>query len=159
VTVTDADSAQTCLSSVAVGQCTIAFAAAGVHHLTATYGGSPNYNSSVSAVENHTVGTVCKLCVLDPSAASALELSGTAQVTVQGGGVVVNSTNSQAALVSGSGKLTAAFIGGLRPRPVFEVGRRHLQRSRRTGRRRSTRSVDCRSARRRQHLRPTTRRT
>ena len=48
VTITDADSAQTCSASVATGSCQIAFAAAGTHNLTATYGGDANFNGSAS---------------------------------------------------------------------------------------------------------------
>ena len=48
VTITDADSAQSCTGSPSAGSCTIAFAATGTHHLTATYGGDANFNGSAS---------------------------------------------------------------------------------------------------------------
>jgi hypothetical protein len=56
VTVTDSDSAATCNSSVATGQCTLALVNPGTHHLTATYVSSTaDFTGSASAVENHTV--------------------------------------------------------------------------------------------------------
>ena len=49
VTVTDADSLQTCSATVAAGSCQIAFSAAGQrHNLTATYGGDADFNGSAS---------------------------------------------------------------------------------------------------------------
>ena len=49
VTVTDADSLQTCSATVAAGSCQIAFSAAGSHNLTATYGGDADFNGSASS--------------------------------------------------------------------------------------------------------------
>jgi hypothetical protein len=55
VTVTDADSAATCNAAVSAGSCSLTFTTTGTHHLTATYGGSADFNGSASAAETHSV--------------------------------------------------------------------------------------------------------
>jgi Flp pilus assembly protein TadG len=58
------------------------------------------------------VGTVSpdSIFVLDPSAKDALSVTGASIVNVTGGGVAINSSNAEAALVSGSSQINAAAI-------------------------------------------------
>jgi len=58
------------------------------------------------------VGTVSpnSIYVLDPSAKNAFQVSGAATVTVNGGGIVINSSNSDAATISGSAQVNAGEI-------------------------------------------------
>jgi hypothetical protein len=58
----------------------------------------------------------CVLCPLDPAAPRALENLGFGDVTVNGGGIAVNSTNLLALVVAGAGDISAdqiRVIGGL----------------------------------------------
>jgi hypothetical protein len=58
----------------------------------------------------------CVLCLLDPAAPRALENLGFGDVTVNGGGIAVNSTNLLALVVAGAGDISAdqiRVIGGL----------------------------------------------
>lgn len=58
------------------------------------------------------VGTVSpdSIFVLDPSAKDAMSVTGASIVNVTGGGVAINSSNAEAALVSGSSQINAAAI-------------------------------------------------
>ena len=56
--------------------------------------------------------TQCSVCVLSPTANKALELTGNADIRVDDGGVIVNSTASTAATVGGNADVTADYIGG-----------------------------------------------
>ena len=66
VTVTDANSLQTCSATVLAGSCEIAFAADGTHHLTATYAGDDDFNNSASTpATDHVVLTRHTSTVVD----------------------------------------------------------------------------------------------
>ena len=54
-TVTVSDGVNSCMGTVAAGQCTVALTTVGARTLTATYGGSANFNGSTSAGEPHSV--------------------------------------------------------------------------------------------------------
>jgi hypothetical protein len=57
-------------------------------------------------------GVSCGLCVLEPSQ-TGLELTGSGQITVNNGGVLVNSSDQQQAVkVGSSAHLTGTYIGG-----------------------------------------------
>jgi Ca2+-binding RTX toxin-like protein len=67
------DGTELCTGTVASGQCTLTFSAAGNYNLVATYSGDNNYNSSTSSPEPHTVGLANTYTVIvsddpDPSA-------------------------------------------------------------------------------------------
>ncbi len=66
-TVTVTDGINSCMGTVAAGQCSLFLNTAGMRTLTATYAGNANYNGSVSAGEPHTVL---------PITAAPVELSG-----------------------------------------------------------------------------------
>ena len=58
----------------------------------------------------------CVLCLLDPAAPRALEDLGSGDVTVNGGGIAVNSSNPLALVLAGAGDISATqirVIGGL----------------------------------------------
>jgi Putative Flp pilus-assembly TadE/G-like len=62
----------------------------------------------------------CVLCLLDPAAPAALESLGFGDVTVNGGGLAVNSTDPLALVLAGGGDISAAqirVIGGLSDSP------------------------------------------
>jgi Putative Flp pilus-assembly TadE/G-like len=73
----------------------------------------------------------CVLCVLDPDAASALLVTGTGGIDVDGGGIVVNSDHNNALVLTGVGDVSAnqiRVVGGTRDTglgqllPPAEVG-------------------------------------
>lgn len=126
VTVT-ADSGESCLASIATGQCALAFAAVGAHVLTATYpGDATNASSSSSAVTHQVVkGSAMVSVVASPSPSihgQAVSFAVTvAPVTpssvVPGGSVLVSdgTDSCTATLVSGAGSctFTPTLIGSL----------------------------------------------
>ena len=83
-----------------------AYAFAGV------FGGARSTDVKALAVASGTPAVACGLCVLDPVAHPALSGSGSANVTVTNGSVVVNSTGTPAARLTGGGSIIAAQIGG-----------------------------------------------
>ncbi len=68
-TVTVSDGVNSCMGTVAAGQCSLALNTAGARTLTATYAGNPSFNGSVSPGEPH---TVTQLCVTNPVVANNL---------------------------------------------------------------------------------------
>jgi hypothetical protein len=56
VTVTAAGGGETCVGTVAAGNCNLTLTATGARALTATYAGDANFNGSASDPEPHTVG-------------------------------------------------------------------------------------------------------
>ena len=86
VTISDADGLQVCSAPVATGSCTIAFTAAGTHHLTATYAGSAGYTGSSSApATTHTVvaGPANKLVFTTQPSNELVDATITPSVVVQ----------------------------------------------------------------------------
>ena len=85
--------------------------AAGTCTIEATQGGNADYNPAPPVSQSFTVE--CQtLCLLNPSAAGSLRAEGSARVNAGGGDVFVNSNASAAATLSGSAKVSAAYIGG-----------------------------------------------
>ncbi len=85
--------------------------AAGTCTIEATQAGNADYNPAPPVSQSFTVQ--CQtLCLLNPTAAGSLRADGSARVNASGGDVFVNSNASAAATLSGSAKMSAAYIGG-----------------------------------------------
>ena len=69
-TVTVSDGVNSCMGTVAAGQCNIALTTVGLRTLTATYGGNANFSGSTSAGAPHTV---------TPTTAASVSVSGRLQ--------------------------------------------------------------------------------
>ena len=104
------------LQNGAYVQVTNATVAGNVVTLTLTDGGPFDADGAPNGVIVDPIGLgsrpKCVLCVLDPSVSGALSVGGNAQVKVNHGGVVVNSSSAQAAQLSGNAKVAASSIAG-----------------------------------------------
>jgi Flp pilus assembly protein TadG len=77
--------------------------------LSAFFLGNDVTISARSVARAQTAGDSC-IIALDPTASSALSVSGTAQVSLSGCGVTVNSNSSTAATISGNGIVSTDFL-------------------------------------------------
>jgi hypothetical protein len=67
------------------------------------------------------LGATCALCVLSPTASSALSVTGNGTISVPGGRIAVNSTGKPAASLTGNATVTATQIGGPGAPSQFKV--------------------------------------
>ncbi len=93
--VTVSDGVDSCMATVAAGQCTLAMTTVGARTLTATYAGNANFNGSMSAGEPHTVNQA-------PAITSA---NSTTFVVGSNGSFTVTATGSPTPTLSVSGML------------------------------------------------------
>jgi hypothetical protein len=97
-TVTVSDGANSCMGTVAAGQCSLFLNNVGVRTLTATYSSDANFNGSVSAGESHTVL---------PIVAASVSVSGRVQ-TQSGRGIA----NARIVLTDQNGEVVTAISNG-----------------------------------------------
>ena len=93
-TVTVTDGINSCMGTVAAGQCSLFLNTAGMRTLTATYAGNANFNGSVSPGEPHTVL---------PIVAAQVSISGRV-MTASGNGIA----RTQVILVRSNGQIYSA---------------------------------------------------
>jgi len=92
----------------------------GASTVAANFAGNSQYFMSSNTMPFTVLGATCALCVLRPSAAPALSLTGNGSVSVSGS-VAVNSSGKPAASLTGNGTVTATQIGGPGAPSQFKV--------------------------------------
>ena len=85
--------------------------AAGTCTIEAAQAGNADYNPA-PPVSQSFAGRCQTLCLLNPTAAGSLRADGSTRVNASGGDVFVNSNACPAATLSGSARVSAAYIGG-----------------------------------------------
>ena len=86
-----------------------------IRRLPVSFAGVLGYSTlsvSAAATAQRSQTTPCALCVMNPTASKALEVTGSGSITVTNGGVTVNSSAATASSLSGSGNVSALAIGG-----------------------------------------------
>ena len=129
--VTVSNGTTSCTGTVAAGTCSLTFPTAGSHPLTATYAGDPNFSTSASAAEPHTVNRAATTTAItadtpDPSVVgqavtvnytvTSTAGSPTGNVTVSDGtvsctGTVAGGSCSLTFTSAGAKTLTATYAG------------------------------------------------
>jgi hypothetical protein len=87
----------------------------------ANFYGSSQYAPSAIKPNFTVLAATCSLCVLSPTAAPALSITGNGTIKVPGGSIAVNSTGEPAASLTGNATVTAAQIGGPGAPAAFKV--------------------------------------
>ena len=111
----DAANSDTCISADASSGSTRLRVRLPDTKLPTTFGqvlGVMSLSISAGATAKVVTASPCALCVLSPSASPAFDANGTAQVTIYGGGLTVDSTAGSAATVIGQAGVSATAIGG-----------------------------------------------